>query len=116
MAGIGDIAKEAGVKYEDTSAVINALRELIKKGEKITLQDFGTFSIDVQAERKGRNPSTGDVVVTPAKSVPKFKFNYGFKDKVAEAIPVDQEKLQKKLDYKEKVTSKQAGKKGGKKK
>lgn len=111
MAGIGDISKEAGVKYEDTSAVINALRELIKRGEKITLQDFGTFSIDVQDERKGRNPSTGDPIVTPAKSVPKFKFNYQFKEKVAAALPVDQEKLEKKRAFKEKVTSKQAAKK-----
>lgn len=92
MAGIGDIAREAGVKYEDTAQVFEGVRKLLRKGEKITLQDFGTFSVKDQAARVGRNPSTGEPVQVPAKTVPKFKFNYIFKQSIAEALPVNESK------------------------
>lgn len=106
MAGIGDIAKKAGVKYEDAAATINGIRQLLLEGEKITLQDFGTFDIDVQDERIARNPQTGEEVPVPAKSVPKFRFNYTFRKKVEEAVKVDKNKLTKKRERKAKAKAK----------
>lgn len=106
MAGIGDIAKQAGVKYEDASKTIDGIRELLKQGEKITLQDFGTFFVDVQDERKARNPQTGDEVPTEAKSIPKFRFNYTFRKVIEESVKVDTEKLEKKRARKAKLASK----------
>lgn len=106
MAGIGDIAREAGVKYEDASKTIDGIRSLLKKGDKITLQDFGTFFVDVQDERNARNPQSGEKVVTPAKSVPKFRFNYTFRKIIEENVTVDVEKLDKKRARKAKLESK----------
>lgn len=106
MAGIGDIAKEAGVKYEDAAATIDGIRKLLLKGEKITLQDFGTFDIDVQDERIARNPQTGEEIKVDAKSIPKFRFNYTFRKKVEENVKVDAEKLAKKRERKAKVEAK----------
>jgi nucleoid DNA-binding protein len=116
MAGIGDIAKEAGVKYEDVSKTIDGLRNLLRKGEKITLQDFGTFSIDVQDERNARNPQTGASVKTEAKSVPKFKFNYTFKQSISDTVKVDPDRLAKKREAKAKHEAKLAAATKGKKK
>jgi nucleoid DNA-binding protein len=111
MAGIGDIAKKGGVKYEDAAATIDGIRQLILEGEKITLQDFGTFDIDVQDERTARNPQTGAEVPVAAKSIPKFRFNYTFRKKVEETVKVDKDKLAKKRDRKEKILAKTKGKK-----
>jgi DNA-binding protein HU-beta len=113
MAGIGDIAKKAGVKYEDASATIEGIRQLLLEGEKITLQDFGTFEIDVQDARDARNPQTGASVPVEAKSVPKFNFNYTFKQKVKEKVKVNDEKLAKKRERKEKINAKAAEKAAG---
>lgn len=110
MAGIGDIAKKAGVKYEDASATIEGIRQLLLAGEKITLQDFGTFDLDVQDERNARNPQTGKAVPVKAKSVPRFKFNFTFKKKIEESVAVDPEKLAKKRARKEKINAKAAKK------
>ena len=106
MAGIGDIAREGGVKYEDASKTIDGIRKLLISGEKITLQDFGTFSIDVQDERVARNPQNGEEVETGSKSVPKFRFNYTFRRIIEESVPVDNEKLDRKRQRKEKLLSK----------
>lgn len=43
-----------------------AILEGLKAGEKIQLSGFGTFEVRERAERKGRNPKTGEVVTVPA--------------------------------------------------
>ena len=51
----------------ETWALIEAtILENLKAGEKIQLSGFGTFEIRERAERKGRNPKTGEVVTVPA--------------------------------------------------
>ena len=39
----------------------------------ITLQGLGTFTVARCNARKGRNPSTGESLDIPAKTVPQFK-------------------------------------------
>jgi nucleoid DNA-binding protein len=108
MAGIGDIAKAGGLKYEDVSKTIDGIRKLIKSGEKITLQDFGTFYLDVQDKKKARKVATNEQIDVPAKMVPKFRFNYTFKSQIAEEIKVDSDKLKKKRERKDKYNEKLA--------
>ncbi len=45
----------------------------LKKGDKVALVGFGTFSVSKRAARKGRNPQTGKEINIPAKNVVKFK-------------------------------------------
>ena len=40
--------------------------ETLNAGDKVQLSGFCTFEIRERAERKGRNPKTGEVVVVPA--------------------------------------------------
>ncbi len=110
MAGIGDIAKAAGVKYEAVASTIEGIRQLLFAGEKITLQDFGTFYIDVQDKKTARKVATAEEIKVPEKSVPKFRFNYTFKTKIAESVKVDKDKLKKKRERKAKYDAKMAEK------
>jgi DNA-binding protein HU-beta len=44
----------------------------LKKGEKVTLIGFGTFSVTRRKARKGRNPQTGAEIKIAATKAPKF--------------------------------------------
>jgi|SRR5690606_7199824 len=81
------IAKEAGLTKTQaneaidsfTSAVVGAL----KKGDRVTLVGFGTFSVSERSARSGRNPKTGEVIKIKAKKVPKFKAGKEFSTEIA---------------------------------
>ena len=55
----------------------------LKRGQKITLTGFGTFSVAKRKARKGRNPQTGAVINISACRVPKFRPGKELKDSVA---------------------------------
>lgn len=107
MAGLNEIAKVSGVKYEDALKVINGIKDTIKKGERVTIQDLGTFSLDVQDERESRNPSIpGETFIVPAKMIPKFKFSQSFKNTVSEEVAIDQEMLANKRAFRDRYHEK----------
>jgi len=54
-------------------AFLNVTSKSLKKGEKVTLVGFGTFSVAKRAARTGRNPQTGKEIKIAAKKVAKFK-------------------------------------------
>ncbi|MBI4653979.1 MAG: HU family DNA-binding protein [Nitrospirae bacterium] len=65
------ISKAAAAKAVDS--VINGIKKALKKGERVTLVGFGTFSVSKRKARKGRNPRTGEEIKIPAAKVPKFR-------------------------------------------
>jgi DNA-binding protein HU-beta len=80
MAGDADITKAAAGKALDS--FIDAVVKTVKKGNKLTLVGFGTFSISKRKARTGRNPQTGATIKISARKVPKCKAGQGFKDAV----------------------------------
>jgi len=52
---------------------INATSKALKKGDRLTLVGFGTFSVAKREARTGRNPQTGKAIKIKAKKVAKFK-------------------------------------------
>ena len=74
---IDAIAAESGMTKADYGKALDAFTKVatktLKKGDKITLVGFGTFSISKRAARKGRNPQTGKAIQIKAKKVAKFK-------------------------------------------
>jgi DNA-binding protein HU-beta len=54
----------------------------VKKGGKVALVGFGTFSVSKRKARTGRNPQTGATMKIPARKVPKFSAGKAFKDAV----------------------------------
>ena len=83
---ISAIATDAGVTKSVASKVldsmINNVTESLKKGDKVTLVGFGTFSVTKRKARTGRNPQTGKEIEIPAKKVAKFRAGA----KLAEAV------------------------------
>ncbi|OGP67259.1 MAG: DNA-binding protein [Deltaproteobacteria bacterium RBG_19FT_COMBO_43_11] len=80
MAKEADITKAAAAMALD--AYVNALTKELKKGGKIGLVGFGTFSISKRKAREGRNPQTGATIKIPAKKVVKFKAGKELAEKV----------------------------------
>ena len=54
-------------------AFLDATTKALKKGDKLTLVGFGTFSVTKRPARVGRNPKTGKAIKIAAKTVAKFK-------------------------------------------
>ncbi len=54
-------------------ATMETIEKQLKKGERIALLGFGSFSISKRAARMGRNPQTGKEIKIAAKKVVKFK-------------------------------------------
>jgi DNA-binding protein HU-beta len=80
------IASEAGLTKaqagDSLNAVLTAVQKTLKKGDKVTLVGFGTFSITKRAARTGRNPKTGAAIKIAAKKVVKFKAGKELSSKV----------------------------------
>jgi DNA-binding protein HU-beta len=74
---ITKIAEDAGITKTQANAsldaFVDAVTKTLKKGDKVTLVGFGTFSVSKRAARNGRNPQTGAVIKIKAKKVAKFK-------------------------------------------
>jgi len=51
---------------------LNTIRDSLKRGEKVVITGFGTFSIRKRASRPGRNPKTGDKITIAARKAPGF--------------------------------------------
>ena len=80
MAKDADISKAAAGKALDS--LIGAIFKTVKKGNKVALVGFGTFSVSKRKARTGRNPQTGATIKIAARKVPKFSAGKAFKDAV----------------------------------
>jgi len=82
---IDAVAKTTCSKEEAGKAVdafLLAIKKALKRGEKVTLVGFGTFSVAKRSARTGRNPQTGKPIKIAAKKVPKFTAGKALKDAV----------------------------------
>lgn len=78
MANDAGITKAAAGKALDSFT--NTVTKALKKGDKLSLIGFGTFSVSKRAARKGRNPQTGETIQIKASKVARFKAGKGLKD------------------------------------
>ena len=74
---IDAIAKDANLTKADAKKALDAFvkstTKSLKKGERVALVGFGSFSVARRSERTGRNPQTGKPITIKAKNVVKFK-------------------------------------------
>ncbi len=63
---------------------IKAVTDELAKGAEhnVALVGFGTFSVKERAERKGRNPQSGEEITIKAAKTPTFKAGKSLKDAV----------------------------------
>ena len=73
---VGKMAKDAGLTKSQAqdafNSLIGAVTASLKKGQKVTIVGFGTFSVAKRKARVGRNPQTGIPIKISAHKVPKF--------------------------------------------
>jgi len=70
------VAKKANLTNKASKEAIrvflNAIRDSLKRDEKVVLTGFGTFSLRSRKSRKGRNPKTGEAITIAARKAPGF--------------------------------------------
>ena len=84
---INKIADDAGVTKTQANDALDSftgsVTAALKKGDRVTLVGFGTFSVSERSARNGRNPQTGEVIKIKARKVPKFKAGKEFSTKIS---------------------------------
>ena len=77
------VAKKANLTNkaarESIQSFLNAIRDSLKRGEKVVITGFGTFSVRSRAARIGRNPKTGEKITLAARKAPGFSPGKTFK-------------------------------------
>lgn len=63
-----------------TVAVFQEIGAALILGESVSIPDFGKFEVKARAERKGRNPATGEPITIPAGNAVTFKPSKALKD------------------------------------
>lgn len=75
---VEELSKKAkGCSKAETERFLNAfvkiVQDVLKKGEKLVIAGFGTFSVKKRNARVGVNPQSGEKIQIPAMKLPKFK-------------------------------------------
>jgi DNA-binding protein HU-beta len=70
IAAASSVSKAQAAIAVDT--MISGVTGALKKGERVTLVGFGTFSVSQRKARNGRNPQTGAVIKIAARKVARF--------------------------------------------
>jgi integration host factor subunit alpha len=71
------IYEKVGFSKKEATDVVESIFEIIKgrleNGEKVKISGFGNFVINAKRPRKGRNPQTGEEIVSSGRRVLTFK-------------------------------------------
>jgi DNA-binding protein HU-beta len=74
---IDAMAEDAGVTKAAAKKALESflgnVQGSLKKGNRVSLVGFGSWSVSRRAAREGRNPQTGKTIQIAAKNVVKFK-------------------------------------------
>lgn len=71
IAARAKISKRAANVALDT--FVESVTSALRKGDRVALVGFGTFTVAKRKARTARNPRTGETIEVPAKRAPKFK-------------------------------------------
>ncbi|PZD78327.1 HU family DNA-binding protein [Mesonia sp. K7] len=74
---IDSMAADAGISKASAKKALESflgnVEGSLKKGDRVSLVGFGSWSVSKRAAREGRNPQTGKTIKIAAKNVVKFK-------------------------------------------
>lgn len=80
------LAERTGLTKADATraleGVFDIIKDELKKGGKVSVAGFGTFSVGKRAAREGRNPQTGATVKIAACNSAKFKAASALKEAI----------------------------------
>jgi integration host factor subunit alpha len=71
------IYDKVGFSKKESAELVEMVFDIIKgtleKGDKIKIAGFGNFVVKEKADRRGRNPQTGDEIIISARKILTFK-------------------------------------------
>lgn len=83
---IDGMAEDAGITKAAAKKALESflgnVEGSLKKGNRVSLVGFGSWSVSRRAAREGRNPQTGKTIKIAAKNVVKFKAGSDLSDSV----------------------------------
>ncbi len=83
---VNSLAEKAGLTRRQANQALDALlstiTEALKRGDKVALIGFGTFSAHRREARTGINPRTREMAKFPARTVPVFKAGRTLRERV----------------------------------
>nr|WP_275952195.1 HU family DNA-binding protein [Bacillus cereus group sp. N6] len=83
---IQTVAIKTGLKRPQASlavdSILASIQEALQNGDNVQLIGFGSFEVRERAAREGRNPTTGEALIIPAKKAPAFKAGKQLKEAV----------------------------------
>lgn len=71
LASKGDLPKQKA--EEIVNGLFDDIVAALKKGDKVNISGFGTFSVSERKARTGRNPKTGETIQIASSRAAKFK-------------------------------------------
>jgi nucleoid DNA-binding protein len=81
-----ELSKRLGKTQKEVSFMMDATSEaivsILKKGESVSIQGFGSFEPRAKQEREIINPAAKEVINVPAKVSVVFKAGVNFKEKI----------------------------------
>ena len=83
---VNSIADQIGYPKNYSSEIVETLLEIIKgsleSGDDVLISGFGKFCVKEKAERRGRNPSTGEDMMMNPRKVVTFRCSRNLRDKI----------------------------------
>jgi len=74
---VEQIYERVGFSKKESAELVELVFDLIKdtleEGEKIKIAGFGNFIVKEKADRRGRNPQTGEEITISARKILTFK-------------------------------------------
>ena len=78
------ISKKLNIPKSKANEYLNTFVEVVSegliKGKKITISDFGSFSVSERSGFKGTHPQTGEEIQVTARFIPVFKVGKRLKE------------------------------------
>lgn len=80
------LARRANITKAKAEKVLNLIldqmKDALKRGDRIEVRGFGSFSARTYEPYTGRNPRTGKHIHVPAKTLPFFKAGKDLKERI----------------------------------
>jgi DNA-binding protein HU-beta len=78
LASRASIPKVRAANY--INIVMTTIQDALVSNDKVTISDFGTFTVSQRREFVGHNPKNGSEIRVPARKIPVFRAGKGLKE------------------------------------
>jgi len=67
---------------ESVETILELIKQALESGDDVLISGFGKFCVKQKAQRKGRNPATGDDMLLPPPRVVTFRHSGKLRGKI----------------------------------